>query len=188
MESPEGERFGEVGNAKSGSFEAIGWEASQRNSLLLLLLAGSLQTILVVYIYNLPSVASWYHPLYNLIIWPSLIFTVISFAGFALLVVRVRFTVGPYDVSFVDRRANGGALEFTYLTAKGAKRESLHVKSVRPHFKTPLNQPSFSGPVSYVKGTSASLTVEFMGKAGPTKLELGFTNPEEMEQVYEQLK
>ena len=161
---------------KTGNFSAVGWEASVRPVVFFLLLAGALQIFVVLFVSEL----------YSFII-PSLLLMVASLVGFLALNVSAHRTVGVYEVSYIDKRSDGGFLEISYAREGSDKAEALKVKSISASHR-PLSLPTYSKGVRYDNDTVASLTVNFTGGQKARRLELGFSSETEMNHAYEQLR
>ncbi|MGD0476934.1 MAG: hypothetical protein ABSB29_02065 [Nitrososphaerales archaeon] len=167
---------------KTGSFQAIGWEATAPTLKFFLPLAGVLQIFGVVF---LSEMGSWYLDVAERILFPSLLVLVVSFLvlGVQAVVSTRSSLVGTYLVSFIDRREEGGKLELSFEKARGRKRGLMVVESVAAK-QGRLYRPGYRFPHP-VEGTSASIKVKFEGHQGG--LELGFASIEKMNEVYLQL-
>jgi hypothetical protein len=169
---------------KTGSFHAVGSEIVRPWSPVYLLpLIGFFQLVLVLLLKILfPSTES-YSNVYNTLFLPSLLIFLPSLA--ALLIERTRQSpLGSYDITYVDRREEGGVLELAYVNTNGKKRNSLVPTSVSVHSGQMHAIGTYS---SYgVEGTQGSITILF--SRPPLRLNLGFPSAEETTRVYELLK
>jgi len=166
---------------KSGGFEAVGWETGRFGVGFVLLLAGTLQFFPVL---ALSQLGGLFSQAYDLLFFPSL-FVMVACLVLVASVSR-RFTkpgfVRPYQVSYEDRRDDGGELELTYANAQ--RHEKVAVESVTVQ-KGGLWRPAWSGSRP-VTGKTTALRIRFKHRGGV--LYLGFESQEEMAQAYEFLR
>ncbi len=175
---------GEAQAPNTGSFHALGWEAGGPYKLFLLSLVGIIQFFAVVL---LSQFGHSYKSIYDDTIFPSLIIMGVSLVIFgAISAYSSRpHLIREYDVTFEDRRSEGGTLRLSYTDSKGLRRESA-VKSVKAEHG-PLFRPMFTaGGTMSVGETKAAMVLTFSDRH--ERLELGFPSLEEMEKVYEQIK
>jgi hypothetical protein len=114
---------------------------------------------------------------------------IIFIASFPILgYLRLSHKAGEYLVEWNDARGALGAVEVSYTTPKGKRRDGLIVKNVKARPTEPLFMGGYSRnrPVVELPGTEASLIISFKNDRR-ISLGLGFSRVEAMNEVYEQL-